>query len=322
MTTMPLPPNAGIGSRTFRPRKGVFFHADDMGATPVISARLFESWEAGLLDSFSVFGNCDHPDSIALRLAGDVQRPARISVHLNLWEGRPLTPANQVAHLVDRFGYFNSGFLGILNRYHLAGTQRERNTLVSQIEREWRAQIENVIGMIAMRPISALDGHIHMHMVPFLFRLAVKLAKDYGIPEVRNVREPFYLSRNIRDCLSKRFLVNCLKRSVLTVFSTANARCSEAAGLTSPDRLLGVLYSGMMNRGNISAGVAAARKTGARRIEILVHIGKADGSELARWNGSTRKASFVLSPWRDVEYEELTRMRAPRPLLAGVGQTS
>jgi len=320
MNTVPLLPIPGNESHAFRPRNGIFFHADDMGATPVMTARLIESWETGLLDSFSVFGNCDHPEAIAFRLGAHLQRPARISVHLNLWEGKPLTPAVYLTHLVDRHGYFNSGFFGILNRYHLSGTTRERNTLLSQIEREWRAQIENVLGMIALRPLTALDGHIHMHMVPFLFRLAVNLAKEYHIPEIRNVREPFYISRNIKDCLSKRFLVNCLKRGVLTVFSTSNARYSETAGLKSPDRLLGVLYSGMMNRANITAGIAAARRTGARRIEVLVHVGKADVSELARWNGSRRKASFVLSDSRDVEYGELTRMRAPRPLLVDVGQ--
>jgi predicted glycoside hydrolase/deacetylase ChbG (UPF0249 family) len=322
MNAMPPSPILGTGIFPVRPRKGVFFHADDMGATPVMTARLFESWEAGLLDSFSVFGNCDHPDTISVRLGADLCRPVRISVHLNLWEGKPLSPANHIGQLVDRFGYFNSGFFRILNRYHCAGTDRERNTLVSQIEREWRAQIENVIGMIALRPLTALDGHIHMHMVPFLFRLAVKLAKEYHIPEIRNVREPFYLSRNIEDCLSKRFLVNCLKRGVLTAFSSQNAKHSETEGLRSPDRLLGVLYSGMMNRANIAAGIAAARRSGARRIEVLVHIGKADVSELGRWNGSTSKASFVLSPSRDTEFAELTRLRAPRPLLVDMGRAS
>jgi predicted glycoside hydrolase/deacetylase ChbG (UPF0249 family) len=288
----------------------VFFHADDMGATPSMTARLCDSWEGGLLDSFSVFGDCDHPEMLAIRLQACPDRAARISAHLNLGEGKPLTPAAQITRLVDRSGYFKSDFFGILNRYHFGSTTREKNALLSEIEREWRAQIENVIRMIARRPLTALDGHTHMHMVPFLFRLAAKLAKDYGIPEIRNVREPFYLSRNINEWRSKRFLVNCVKREVLVRFSRSNARFAETMGLISPDRVLGVLYSGMMSRANIVAGIVAAKKQRARRVEVLVHIGRADASELGRWNGKAGKAAFAMSPWRDLEYSELMRIRA------------
>lgn len=319
MNTTSIPESPGAGPLPFRPRNGVFLHADDMGATPIITSRLFDSWEAGQLDSFSVFGNCDHPAAIAFRLGAHVHRPARISVHLNLWEGRPLTPAIHLPNLVDRSGHFNSGFFGLLYRFHFASTARQRDTLLSQVEREWRAQIENVIGMLDQRSLAALDGHMHIHMVPLLFRLAVKLAKEYTIPEIRNVREPFYLSRDIKECFSKRFLANCAKRGVLNAFSSSNGRSSETAGLTSPDLLLGVLYSGMMSRANIAAGVATARRAGARRIEVLVHIGKADVTELGCWKRSASKASFLTSPSRDAEYEELMRLRAPRSILDPTG---
>ncbi|MCU0302477.1 MAG: ChbG/HpnK family deacetylase [Thermoanaerobaculales bacterium] len=304
--------DAGNGTRLLRPANGVFVHADDMGATPSMTARLCDAWESGLLDSFSVFGDCDHPEAISARLAALPDRPARISVHLNLGEGRPITPAPRVARLVDRAGFFNAEFVGMLSRHLARSTTKERNALLSEVEREWRAQIENVIAIVDPRPLTALDGHIHVHMVPFLFRLAVKLAREYGIPEIRNVREPFYVSRRVSDCWSRRFAANCVKREVLVRLSGGNAESSEAAGRTSPDRLLGVLYSGMMSRANIAAGIAAARRQGARRIEVVVHIGRAERSELGRWNGSPNRASFVLSPSRDDEFEELKRLRSPR----------
>ena len=76
--------------------------------------------------------------------------------------------------------------------------------------------------------------------------------------------------------------------------------------------MLGVLYSGMMSRANISRGIAAARRQRARRVEVLVHLGRADASELARWNGDRDKASFASSPARDAELEELVRIRGHR----------
>lgn len=311
MNVIPAPQGPGATTQPHGFDGGVYFHADDMGATPRVTARLCDSWEAGLLDGFSIFGNCDHLGMITCRLAADPDRPARISVHLNLAEGRPVTPLSRATGLVDRDGYLDAEFVGMVRRLEVGSTLRERNRVLALVEREWRAQIENVIRAVDRRPVSALDGHVHMHMPPALFRLAVKLARDYGIPEVRNVREPFYLSRNVGECCSKRFFANCLKREILSRLSHGNLRVAEAAGVRSPDRLIGVLYSGMMSRSNIVAGIAACRREGARRIEVLVHIGRAELTELGRWNGRRSRAWFVLSPSRDTEYLELVRVRSP-----------
>ncbi len=316
MTTTPVPPPSVNGLRRRRREEGIFFHADDMGSTPTITTRLFDAWDQGLLDGFSVFGDCDHPEMIAARLQARPERPVRLAVHLNLWEGRPLVRGSGVDRLVDRSGNFDVEFVGLLRRGWGKGSQRERNELVSQIEREWRTQIENVIEMIAGRSLTALDGHLHMHMVPILFQLAVKLSREYGIPEIRNVREPFYLSRNIRECVTTRFVRNITKRTVLNTLAGGNARIAADAGLRSPDRLLGVLYSGMMSRANIVAGIAAARARAARRVEIVVHIGRAARTELGRWSGRPGKAAFVLSPARDAEYRELMWLRAPKAMVA------
>jgi predicted glycoside hydrolase/deacetylase ChbG (UPF0249 family) len=311
MNAIVVPQGPGASSPLHGSSRGVFFHADDMGATPSMTSRMCDSWEAGLLDGFSIFGNCDHLGMIGFRLAAHPDRPVRVSVHLNLAEGRPITPLVRATGLVDRYGYFDADFVGMVRRLHFGSTRRERNALLVLVEREWRAQIENVIRAVDRRPVAALDGHIHMHMAPSLFTLAVKLAREYGIPEVRNVREPFYLSWNIKECCSKRFLANCLKREILSRLSRDNAREAETAGVRSPDRLIGVLYSGMMSQSNIAAGVAASLRQGARRIEVLVHIGRAATTELGRWNGRWRRARFVLSPSRDAEYRELMKMRSP-----------
>ena len=293
----------------------VLYHADDLGATPSITHRLLDSWERGLVDGVSVFGCCDHAEEITDRLQSRPDRPARVAVHLNICEGRPLTPMTRISHLTDRHGYFNADFAGILNRYYLGATKRQRQAIVSEIEREWRAQIENVFRMIGGRPVHAVDGHRHVHMVPFLFRLAVQLAKDYGIPEIRNVREPFHLSANMREWSSKRFLVNCIKRETLFRLAKANAALADCAGVASPDRVVGVLYSGMMSRANITSGILAARRQRARTIEVLVHVGRANLSELQRWNGKAKKAAFAMSSWRDLEFAEVLRVRGRR--LAG-----
>lgn len=309
-----FPPSQPIerGLHTALPARDIWFHADDLGGTSTATARLLDAWERGLLDGLSVFGNCDHPNEISDRLAAAPDRPARLSAHLNLWEGRPVSPVADVPRLIDRTGHLAQSFVGVLSRVRAGRPSRRRTAYLAEIEREWRAQIEAVLAMIAPRPLVALDSHLHMHMIPALFTIAVGLARELGVPEIRIVREPFYRSHSETEVRSKRFLVNSVKRELLWRFAAVAAPVAAAAGLASPDRMIGVLYSGMMSRANISRGIAAARRQRARRIEVLVHVGRAAPSELTRWNGDRSKASFAMSPARDVELEELTLMRGDR----------
>lgn len=286
----------------------LIYHSDDLGATPEITQRILEAWERGLLDGFSVFANSDCFEAISERLAAHPDRPARISAHLNLWEGRPITPSGEIPMLVDPDGFFNIEFLGILKRYVL-GPESAKKNISNQVEKEWRAQIERIASVIKPRPLSALDGHIHIHMLPFLFRIAAQLAKEYRIPEIRIVSEPFFFSGGRSGCASRHFLINVIKHVILQACVPFDLKIAAREGLKHPDALLGVLYSGMMSRSNILAGIQSAENHGAKRIEILVHIGRAADSELARWKGDRTKAGFVLDPHRDQEYIALSELK-------------
>jgi predicted glycoside hydrolase/deacetylase ChbG (UPF0249 family) len=287
----------------------VFLHADDVGGTPTMTERLCRAWSSGLLDGFSVFGNCTHPELVRGPLMDDPDRPARIAVHLNLWEGRPVGPAESVPRLVDRAGFLDVSYFRALRQSGRAMAESDRPGFLVEIETEWRAQVDAVARMIAPRTIGAVDSHLHMHMIPGLFLVASRIAADRGIPEIRIVHEPFYLSPATSEWVSVRLLHNEVKRRLLASFVARARDCAAAHGLGSPDRMLGVLYSGMMSRANIAAGVATARSRGAQRIEVLVHPGRAVEAEVERWNGDLGKAAFALSPARDTEHRELGELR-------------
>ncbi|HAJ56610.1 MAG TPA: hypothetical protein DCL35_02445 [Candidatus Omnitrophica bacterium] len=286
----------------------LIYHSDDLGATPKITLRILQAWEGGLLDGFSIFANSDCFEDIARCLESRPQQPARISAHLNLWEGKPVLPSSEVPRLVDQDGFFNVEFLGILKQY-LLSPPSEQKAILNEVEREWRAQIEKIISAIKPRTLSAVDGHIHIHMLPFLFRVAAQLAAEYRIPEIRIVTEPFYLSGDRSEYACRHFLINVIKHIILQVCVPFNLKTAEIKGLKHPDAMLGVLYSGMMSRSNILAGVNSAENRGANIIEILMHIGRAEASELARWKGDKNKAGFVLDSHRDQEYTELLNLK-------------
>ena len=181
--------------------------------------------------------------------------------------------------------------------------------LLKEIETEWRAQIEKVKEIIKPRVLRAIDGHIHIHMPSFLFDLAARLAREYSIPEIRIVAEPFYISSKFSECFSKTFIINIVKRWVLAVFGHYNIRIAKKYGLKHPDAMIGVLYSGIISKANIKSGIIAAENRGKKRIEVLMHIGRAEESELSRWQGNHSKAGFVLNHNRDLEYADLVLLR-------------
>src|SRR5208282_5379863 len=58
-----------------------------------------------------------------------------------------------------------------------------RSVSLNEIEQEWDAQIQNVRDS-GIEP-THLDGHRHVHMLPGLFEIALRLAKKHGIAAVR-----------------------------------------------------------------------------------------------------------------------------------------
>ncbi|MFH1691112.1 MAG: ChbG/HpnK family deacetylase [Candidatus Omnitrophota bacterium] len=282
----------------------VVYHADDIGASFNVTCRILEAWQQGLLDGFSIFANSYDFNEITERLKADKHRQARIGIHLNLWEGRSILAPQEIPQLVCKNGYFKVDFLSILKQY-VKGTRKYKELLVAEVEREWRAQIEKVLKEIEPRPLCVVDSHVHMHMLPFLFRVAVSLAKEYGIQEIRIVREPFYFSPRRTDLLSGHFANNLVKHCILKFCSFPNTRLAKKAGVKYFDAMLGVLYSGMMNHDNIERGIWAANRRGAKSLEVLMHIGRASRDELSRWGKDVEKASFALSVDRDQEYHEL-----------------
>ena len=286
----------------------VIRHVDDMGSTPAITTRIVAAWRAGQVDSFSVLANGSGLAELRRALLDEPDRPARIAAHLNLSEGPSCAPAEQVPLLVDAEGRLRHTFASLL----AASLGPDRRAFLDQVRLEWAAQIEAVRSVVQPRAVQAVDGHIHVHMLPALFPVAAELATEHAIPEVRITREPLHLSRRLADTASMELPVNLVKHGVLRVLARRARPLARRAGLRSPDRFVGVLYTGRMSAAAASAGTAAARRRGAESVELLFHIGRAAPSEAERWPADASPAvrSFPLSSARDREHAELARYAA------------
>jgi chitin disaccharide deacetylase len=286
----------------------LIFHSDDAGATPRVTEQILQAWRGGLIDSQSILANGDALELLERELAAESQRPLRIAVHLNLSEGAPLSAVSSVPLLVGTDGSFNCTF-GRLIKTWTTGSRKTRADLSSQVEAEWRQQIVRVRAVAGRRTVSALDGHQHLHMLPFLFPIAARLAKESGIPEIRVSREAFHLSPTVSDNLTPGFAINVIKHCVLRACAVRARAVLAGSGLASPDALVGVLFTGRMTEAVAAAGIRASRRRGLRRIEVLFHVGGALAEESGRWKSSPRIGEFYLSPNRDAELTELAKLR-------------
>jgi predicted glycoside hydrolase/deacetylase ChbG (UPF0249 family) len=142
--------------------------ADDVGLHPGMTAGAIRAHQQGIVTACSVVANGVAFDDAIARLR-DVPS-LEVGVHLTLVEERALTGM--------RFPKKYTTFLPL----YLA-----RVIGIAAIERELRAQVDKV--RATGIPITHLNGHQHLHVLPRVFVVVQRLAHEYAIPYVRTVND-------------------------------------------------------------------------------------------------------------------------------------
>ncbi len=146
-------------------------NADDFGLSCAVNRGIIELHTAGLITSASLLMNLPATADALARTAGS---DLDIGVHLNLTVGPPLVGA--APSLVGPDGRFETA--GPIVRRLLSGRLR-----LHEVEREWAAQIEAFLA--TGRQAAHLDSHLHLHALPGLTGVVLRLARRYGIGAVR-----------------------------------------------------------------------------------------------------------------------------------------
>ena len=223
------------------PRVQILITADDFGWTDGHNQAIERAATFGTLNRASLLcngGAFDAAIGIARRCA---PLGLAVGVHLTLCEGAPLGPAAPLGDLVRADGSFHDG-LGPLVRSYAA-----QRLPVAAIHAEWRGQLERA--RAAGLPLSHLDGHKHVHLLPPLLPVAVALAKEYGVPYVRTPTAP----------LSGGFLRRAPAALVLSGLGQRARRLVRAAGLATCDHFVGFAQSGALTSEHLLTAIAAAR---------------------------------------------------------------
>lgn len=280
--------------------KNLIVNADDLGWTQGVNRGIAEAHRNGIVTSASLIAN-GGAFAEAVELARTAPRLG-IGVHLNLSDGTPVAGPRWAPSLVNKAGQFYEGPEGLLLKIAMGGL------VTGEVETEWEAQIGKVRD--AGIAVTHLDGHKHVHMLPGLFEVALRLAKRHGIGAIRVAHETSGLRTALSAGAGLRASV-VLKQGVqargLKLLGRDARKKVERTGISTADHFCGIAQTGELTK----EGVARLlRNLPEGTTELMCHPGYTD--EKLRATGTRLLGS------RDKEVEILTHLEI-RNLVASQG---
>jgi predicted glycoside hydrolase/deacetylase ChbG (UPF0249 family) len=277
-------------------------HADDLGVSRGVTDEILRCIDEGPVESTSIIANGAAFDYAVAALRS---RPrVALSVHLNLIEGPPLTPARDLDLLVDGEDHLCHSFVSLW-RAHALASPATRTRLAAQVRAELRAQVEKVRAAVGPGVPLRLDSHQHLHHIPFVFRIVADLCRELPAAGMRLVREPFFVdARAIR----RHTPGGLAKHALLNALAARHRPALAACGIACDDWFVGVLLTGRMSPTAVDASLRRVRarardQAGNISVELLFHPGGAAPGEEAIWARYPAMRAYYFSPWRRFESE-------------------
>jgi len=248
--------------------KNLIVSADDLGWTDGVNRGIVEAFRNGIVTSTSLLAN-------GAAFAGGVQAARSapglgVGVHLNLSDGPPVADRETVASLLNVDGEFAGGPESLLLR------RVRRGLLLAEVENEWNAQIQKVRDA-GIAP-THLDGHKHVHMLPGLFELALRLAKRHNIGAIRVSLE----ASSLRTALASGARQNVgmvMKQGVqargLKLLARDAREQAARTGISTADYFCGIAQTGELTREGVEQFVKCLPDG---TTELMCHPGYADAA--------------------------------------------
>jgi len=280
--------------------KSLIVNADDLGWTEGVNRGIAEANRNGIVTSTSLLAN-----GAAFALGVEMARtsPALgVGVHLNLSDGPPVAPRELVTSLVNDKGNFQGGPENLLMR------MGRRRLSLKEVEIEWEAQVEKVwaAGILPTH----LDGHKHVHMLPGLFEIALRLAKRRGIGAVRVALEESSLRAALSAGAQKRgslVMRQGVQARGLKLLARDAREMAEHAGIATADYFCGIAQTGELTREGV---MQLMKNLPEGTTELMCHPGYVDAD--------LEKSATRLQKSREMEMAILTSTEI-RNLVASQG---
>lgn len=235
--------------------------ADDFGAALEVNQAVESAHRHGILTAASLM--------VAGAAAADAVERARrmprlrVGLHLVLVEGRSTLPASRIPRLVGDDGCLRSDMAAFGAQISFSRETRR------QLDAEITAQFEafRATGLT----LDHCNAHKHFHLHPVVGRMMASIGRRFGARAVRVPLEPRSVLRKIEPHAP------CAPALLTAPFATLLKRRMRAAGLTSPDRVFGLHWSGAMTRPRL-AGLLAQLPDGLTEVYLHPATGAYAGS--------------------------------------------
>ena len=283
----------------------VYFCADDYGISHESNNHIEECIKKGALNRISVLPNGDFND-LKERLA---VLDAKISLHINLVEGRPLSNPDDIDLIATKDGYFKHSFIGLF----FLSLSKKRKELEKQLYKEIKSQIDFWKDYINEDISLSIDSHQHTHMIPLIFKTLLRVIEDENL-KVEYLRVPseplipYILTPSLYTSYSLSGIIKQWLLKFCWIFNKGKFKKKKI----KTAYFMGVMFSGKMSEENIKKLFPLYSKISKKHnsdIEITLHPGylKTNQSLIEGCREDFQK--FYLSPWRKKEYDALINFK-------------
>jgi len=214
--------------------------ADDFGAAVAVNEAVEQAHSKGILTAASLMVSGEAVEDAVVR----AQRLPRLGVglHLVLVDGRPVLPPDKVPDLVDEEGRFRANMALAGMRFFLSPCIRRQ--LAAEIEAQFDAFEETGL------ELDHVNAHKHFHLHPTIAGLIVEIGRHYRLRGARAPVEPKTVLRAIEPVRSS------LADRVAEPWAARARDRLRRAGLTVPDQVFGLAWSGAMTAQRLRAIIA------------------------------------------------------------------
>ena len=287
----------------------IYFCADDYGLNEQSSMRIQQCIDAGALNKVSVFPNFEQVDLHKLLDKKNI----RLSLHINLVEGKCMGEAEEISLLADKHGNFKHTFGGLLklNLFH-------RKKFENQVYKEIKAQVLFWKNILPQEVSFCVDSHQHTHMIPAVFKALLQVLRDEKI-DLTYMRIPVEPIRLYMKKASLYFTysgINVIKQWLLKLLWLINKKNAKNYRIQT-SWFLGILFSGKMDEKRVSKILPEYIKLAEKKdkdIEVLFHPGYLEKGETDFEDRNIVFEKFYLSGNRKTEFESVMNISERRVL--------
>jgi hopanoid biosynthesis associated protein HpnK len=182
-------------------------NADDFGLSPSVNVAVVRAHREGILTTASLMVNEPGFDE-AVRLAKENPKLG-VGLHISLLHGHSALLYEAIPGLVNPRGEFPNSPVGAGMRYFFDDDLRE------QLRAEIHAQFKkfHATGL----PLDHVNGHLHLHLHPVIFKILMNDADELGIRHLRLTRDCVARSRRMS---SGRLFYNVSHAAIFELLSS------------------------------------------------------------------------------------------------------